>query len=103
MIQHLEGTLSVSITLKKDVQYRHGISKEEANNFLEEYRSLTLGQAIKIVKKNGLYSDTLYSDLKALLEERYRLVHRFLHHHLDGLCFNLTKDSLFYRIKNHFK
>lgn len=99
MIQHLEGALSVSITLKKDVQYPHRIPKEEADNFLEEYRTLTLGQAIKLAKKNGLYSDTLYSELKVFLEERNWLIHKFLHHHLDDMHATSTRDKLFHKIK----
>ncbi len=101
MIQHLEGALNVSITLKKDVKYPHRISKEEADNFLKKYRSsITLGQAIQLVKKNGLYSDTLRGDLKAFLEERNWLVHKFLHQHLDDIQATSARDRLFHRIKS---
>lgn len=68
MIQLLEGALSTSITLKKDVRYPHRISKIEADSLLEGYRSITLGRAIKLVKQH-IYPDALYNDLKALLEE----------------------------------
>lgn len=99
-IQHLEGALSVSITLKKDVQYPGRIPKGEADNFLEKYRSsLTLGHAIKLAKKHDLYSDILYGDLEALLEERNWLVHKFLHHNLDDMHVTSTRDRLFHRIK----
>ncbi|HEY4255118.1 MAG TPA: hypothetical protein VGM34_02090, partial [Chlamydiales bacterium] len=76
MIQHLESALSVLITLKKDVRYPLRVSKGEADNFLEKYRSsLTLGQAINFAKKNNLFSISLYSDLETILEGRNWLAH----------------------------
>lgn len=33
MVQHLEGALSVLITLKKDVRYPCSVSKKEADDF----------------------------------------------------------------------
>ncbi len=99
MIQHLEGALSVSITLKKDVLYPYRIPKEKADNFLKEYRSLPLGKAIQLAKKNGLYSDTLYRDLAKLLEERNWLVHKFIIYSLDDMYVASTRDNLFHRIK----
>ncbi len=57
MIQHLEGALSVSITLKKDVRYPGRIPREEADSFLKKYRSLTLGKAVKIVEENQCHAE----------------------------------------------
>ncbi|MGX8764743.1 hypothetical protein, partial [Legionella pneumophila] len=51
MIQHLEDALSHSITLKKHVKKPYGLPLEQGNQFLNEYRSYTLGKAIKIVAK----------------------------------------------------
>ena len=99
MIQHLEGALSVSITLKKDVKYPHSMSMEEAEDHLKKYQSYPLGKAIQIAKKTSLYSDTLYSDLKAFLEERNWLVHKFLHHNLDDMNITSARDRLLHRIK----
>lgn len=100
MIQNLEGALSTSITLKKDVQHPHRITKEEADNFLKEYHSFTLGRAIKLAKQHDLYSDTLYNELTVLQEERNWLVHKFLHNHLDDMHAIATRNELFHRIKN---
>ena len=100
MIQHLESALSVLITLKKDVRYPLRVSKGEADNFLEKYRSsLTLGQAINLAKKNNLFSISLYSDLEAILEGRNWLVHKFLNDYLDNARTNSAKDGFFNRIK----
>lgn len=99
MIQHLEGALSYSITLKKDVKYPHRISIEESENYLNKNQSYTLGKAIKLAKENSLYHDTLYSDLEALLEERNWLIHKFVHHNLDDMHVTSIRDRLFHRIK----
>jgi len=98
MIQHLEGALSISITLKKDVKHPGSMSKEEANNRLKKHQSLTLGQAVNLAKKNGLYSD-IYSDLNALSEERNWLIHKFVNHNLNDMHASSTRDGLFHRIK----
>ncbi len=100
MIQHLEGALSVSITLKKDVLYPHRISKEDANNFLRKNHSLTLGQAIKLASENRLYADTLYRDLAELQKERNWLVHKFIIDGLDDMYVASTRNNLFHRIKD---
>lgn len=99
MIQHLEGALSVSITLKKDVLYPYRIPKEEADNFLKKYHSFTLGKAIKLARENRLYSDILYRDLEKFLEERNWLVHKFIIDSLDDMYVASTRDNLFHRIK----
>jgi len=99
MIQHLEGALSVSITLKKDAQYPRRIPKEEADRFLEEHRSITLGRAIKRAKENTLYPERLYGDLEAFLEERNWLVHKFLHEYLDNMYTSSSREKIFNRIK----
>lgn len=78
MIQYLEGALSHSITLKKDVKHPHTMSVEEANNYLKKYQTIPLGIAIQIAKENNLYSDILYNELKTFLGERNWLVHKFL-------------------------
>jgi hypothetical protein len=100
MIQLLEGALSTSITLKKDVRHPHRISMGDADNFLERYRSITLGRALKLAKQHNLYSDTLYNDLTVLLEERNWLVRKFLHHYLDDIHVNEARKKIFHRIKN---
>ncbi len=100
MIQHLESALSVLITLKKDVLYPRRVSKGEANNFLEKYRSsLTLGQAIGLAKKTNLLSITLSSNLEAILERRNWLVHKFLHDYLDNAHTTSVRDGFLNRIK----
>lgn len=99
MIQHLEGALSVLITLKKDVKYPHRISKEEAKVFLEKCRLLTLGKAINLAKKTNLFSVTLCSSLEEILKERNWLVHKFLHDYLDNAHITSTIDGFVNKIK----
>lgn len=99
MIQHLEGALSVSITLKKDVKHPGSMPKEEADNRLKKRQSLTLGQAIDLAKENDLYSDVLHNNLKDLREERNWLVHKFVNHNLYDMHRFSTRDGLFHRIK----
>ena len=99
MIQYLEGALSVSITLKKDVKHPGNMSKEEADNRLKKHQSLTLGKAIDLAKESNLYSDTLYNELKDFKEERNWLIHKFVNHNLDDIHATSTRDGLFRRIK----
>jgi len=100
MIQYLEGALSTLITLKKDVRYPHRVTKKEADNLLEKYRSsYTLGRAIKCAKENALFSDDLHKDLDELLQERNWLTHKLIIYHLDDMYTASTRDILFHRIK----
>ncbi|MFH1222974.1 MAG: hypothetical protein V1647_01355 [Pseudomonadota bacterium] len=98
-IQLLEDALSHSITLKKDVKYLHKIPKEEANSLLKKNRSHTLGKAIKIAKKESIYSDVLQYELEAFLLERNWLVHKSMPEYLDEVCVSPGKTEFFDRIK----
>lgn len=44
------------------------IPKEEANKALEKYRPYTLSRAVKLAKKEELYSDILQKDLEDFLD-----------------------------------
>ena len=99
MIQDLEGALGTSITLKLDVKYPGRISKQEADDFKKKNYGLTFGDAIEKAKKNSLYSDALYNDLKALKGERNWLIHKLLHDNLDDLNEASTRERLFNRIR----
>lgn len=99
MIQLLEGALSVSITLKKDVKHPGSMSKEEANNRLKKRQSLPLGRAIEVAKESNLYSDTLHNDLENFREERNWLIHKLVNHNLDDMYAASKRDELFHRIK----
>ncbi len=98
-LQILEDALSHSIALKKDVKIPFSLTKKEGDNFVAQYRKLTLGQAIKMVKEKKLYTNTLINDLHDFLVERNWFIHRFLPEHLDDQNIILRKDSLFKRIK----
>ena len=63
MVQHLEDALSHSITLKKDVKTPYSMPLKKANELLEGYRFYTLGQAIKLAKKEILYPEPLKQNL----------------------------------------
>lgn len=99
MIQHLEGALSVAITLKRDIRYPSRITKKEADNFLKKYRLITLGRAINLAKQSTNYSETLYNDLEELLKERNWLVHKLMIDHLDDMNVPQKRENLFQRIK----
>ena len=59
MIQHLEGALCVSITLKKDVKYPRRIPQKEANGFL---KNITLFHSVGPLGLQGkiIYIPTFY-------------------------------------------
>ena len=100
MIQHVEGALSHSITLKKDVKYPHGLSKDESGKCLKKNQFYTLGKAIQLASDNDLYSETFFSELRAFLDERNWLIHNFVCNNLDDMHTTSKRAQLLRRIKN---
>ncbi|MFO3149669.1 hypothetical protein SCR18_11870 [Legionella pneumophila serogroup 1] len=76
MIQHLEDALSHSITLKKHVKKPYSFSLEQGNKILDEYRSYTLGKAIKIVAQENIFPESLQQVLADFLPKRNWLIHK---------------------------
>ena len=72
IIQELEEALSHSITLKK----HSAVTKERADEILNEQRSYTLGKAIKLAGKEKLYLLPLQNDLEDFNQKRNWLVHK---------------------------
>ncbi|HAU1059750.1 TPA: hypothetical protein F8V25_13610 [Legionella pneumophila] len=58
-IQFLEDALNHSIILKNDVKTPYSVSLKKANELLDGYRTYTLGRAVKLAKKKGLYHESL--------------------------------------------
>lgn len=100
MVQHLEDVLSHSITLKKDVKIPFSMPLKKANELLEEYHFYTLGQAIKLVKKEGIYPESLLQNLDIFLLERNWLVHKCMRQNRDDMYSETSMHNLFHRIKN---
>jgi hypothetical protein len=98
-VQHMEDALSHSITLKKDAKFPFRIPKAEADRALERYRSLTLGRAVEIVKRERLYSTQLLQELQEFLNERNWLVHKSIAHGRDDWNLDRPGVDLFRRIK----
>lgn len=94
-VQHVEDALSHLIVLKNVTPP----SKQEADHLLEKHRSYTLGKAINIGEKAGLYAETLQQDLKKFLSERNWLIHKSIAQGRDEWDLNITRDQLFRRIK----
>jgi hypothetical protein len=95
-IQIVEQALSHSITIKMNPD----ATKERADESLEQYRSHTLGKAIKIVITNKLYSPSLLEELNAFLERRNWLVHKVMPESQHGLNWKDKKEDLFNKIKS---
>lgn len=96
MIQHLEDALSHSLALKQSAKYPNNMLRDESNKALEKYRRYTLGQAVSLAKKHGLYHDKLQDVINDLLIERNWLIHKCI----DDLYNSARKEGLFHRIKN---
>ena len=94
-VQHIEDALSHSIVLKKEKK----CNKAEADHLLKNYRSYTLGKAINIAKRAGLYSEQLQQELEAFLSERNWLVHKSIAQNRDDWDLNVSRDQLFRRVK----
>jgi hypothetical protein len=97
-LQFLEDALSHSIALKKDIKVPYSIPREQGDKLVREYRKLTLGQAIKLAKQEGLYSDSLLAELQNFLLERNWLIHRSVYENIDQENVILGKDKFFTRI-----
>lgn len=95
-IQHLEDALSHSIAIKKSKTRK----RSEGNKLLEEHRSYTLGRAIGIAEKAGLFPEPLQEQLKELLSERNWLVHKSIAHNRDDWDLNISREKLILRIKS---
>lgn len=100
MVQHLEDALSHSITLKKEVKKPYSMPLKKANELLEKYRFYTLGQAIKLAKKETMYPESLLQDLSLFLSERNWLVHKCMPQNRDDMYSGTGRHKLFHRIKN---
>ena len=100
MIQHLEGALSCSITLKKDIKYPHTFTKDKANKYLKKNQDHTLGRAIKIASEKELYPEILLNKLKNFLNERNWLIHHFINNYLDYTNTTSNQVNPLHRIKN---
>lgn len=99
VIQHLEGSLSHSITLKKDVRYPNSLSKDRADMCLKRNQRYTLGKAIQLANDNNLYPETFFSELRAFLDERNWLIHNFVCNNLDDMHTASKRALLLRRIK----
>lgn len=98
-VQHVEDVLSHSIALKKDVKEPFSVPKPEANRILEKYRSLTLGKAVGLSKKEQLYSEPLLQELEKFLVERNWLVHKSVILNRDVWDMNVSRGTLLRTIK----
>lgn len=83
-IQFLEDALNHSIILKNDVKKPYSVPLKKANELLDGYRTYTLGRAVKLAKKKGLYHESLQHELELFLLERNWLVHKSMHQIISG-------------------
>jgi hypothetical protein len=98
-VQHVEDALSHSIALIKDVKVPFRISRSEGDKALAKYRSLTLGQAVRLAKKDQLYPMQLLRDLEEFLSERNWLVHKSIAQGRDEWDSNPPWEKLYLKIK----
>lgn len=94
-VQHVEDALSHSIVMKKT----RPELKKEADNLLDKYRSYTLGKAIKIAKKECLFSELLLQALDDFLLERNWLIHKSIAQNRREWDLNASRDKVIARIK----
>ncbi|HAT9256230.1 TPA: hypothetical protein JBC26_15735 [Legionella pneumophila subsp. pneumophila] len=99
MIQHLEDALSHSITLKKHVKKPYSFSLEQGNKILDEYRSYTLGKAIKIVAQENIFPESLQQVLADFLPKRNWLIHKCMHQTRKDFSSATSLHGLFDKIK----
>ncbi|WP_035644182.1 hypothetical protein [Flavobacterium sp. ASV13] len=94
--QMVEQALSHSITLKMNPTE----TKEQADEFLKQNQSYTLGHAIKIAIKEKLYNLSLQDELNAFLQQRNWLVHKVICGNEEDLNAGNIKEELLHKIKD---
>jgi len=85
MVQLLEDALSTSITLKNGVKKPHAIPKEEANKIREKHLTNTLGNAVKLTKKENILPKSLQEALENFVLERNWLIHKSIQNENETL------------------
>ena len=95
-IQHLEGALSATITLKLNSD----ASKQVADEFLNKQRRYTLGTAIQLSAKDNIFVPPLKDELNDFLQHRNWLVHNAMFDCMNEPGNESTKQKLFDRIEN---
>jgi len=99
MVQILEDAISHTIALKRDVKDPGSVSKAKANALLEKYRKFTLGESIKLIRKENIFPDVLRDALQAFLLERNWLIHRCVPENIDNIERDFSaRENLFLRI-----
>ena len=102
-VQFIEDALSHTISMKHDIKHPNNVTKKEANEFLQKYRKLTLGDAIKVVKEKKLLDTELIKKLDEIKQDRNWLIHRSMYETLDSspdkMSFEHMKDVLYVQIK----
>lgn len=93
--QMAEQALSYSITIKMNPAE----TKEGADKFLKQNQSYTLGHAIKIAIKEGLYNSSLQDKLNAFLEQRNWLVHKVICGNEEDFNARKIREELLDKIK----
>ena len=91
MVQHVEDALSHSIVMKKVEKHL----RPEADELLEEHRTYTLGQAIKVAEKTSLYHESLLKELREFLSERNWLIHKSIARKRDEWDLNVSRENIF--------
>lgn len=99
VIQHLEDALSHSITLKKHVKKPYSLPLEQGNKILYEYRSYTLGKAIKILVQEDIFPESLQQVLANFLPKRNWLIHKCMYQSKNDFSSALSLNELFDKIK----
>ena len=94
-IQMVEQALSHSVTLKMNPDN----TKEQADEFLKQHQTYTLGRAINVAIKEKLYSKSLQDGLNDFLEKRNWLVHNVMIDIQNGLYSKNQKEELCNKIK----
>lgn len=94
--QIVEQALSHSITLKMNPRE----AKEQADEFLKRNQRYTLGQAIEIAIREGLYNLSLQGELKAFLKQRNWLVHKVIIGNEEDFNAGNIKEELLHKIKD---
>lgn len=102
-LQQVEMGLSISITLKGEIQKRGSVPKDKADAILSKHHANTLGTSINTAKKKNIYDQLFFDRLSRFKEERDWLVHRSVRLNGEDLFVNESRDKLFRRIESFTK
>ena len=97
-LQYLEDALTTYISIVVDIKIPGAMALPDAIAVREKNRGHTMGNLIKIIVKENLFSTDLLDRLLRLKKDRDWLVHKSLYSHGDFILTESGRHDIFYKL-----